>query len=416
MDSELPTANLRLMNQEFVKLDRFDGQNYTRWADKVKFMLIVLKLYYVLDPELAPIPEKPVPKDGKEVDQKTITDLEAQRLNRKEAEDLCLGHIKNSLSDRLYDLYAQVKSPKELWKALELKYKAHEDGTNKYLIAKYLDFQMVDEKSILEQVHELQVLVKKLTSLSIPLPEIFQVGVIIAKLPPSWKDFFKRMMHKSEDYSLDELLKHLRIEEETRNLEKRGKVGTSVHHLAAGSSGGSGGSGGSGQKGKSAQKWKKPWDQKSKCLRNRSNPTTRRRKDLVNAIFVEKQGIMLESVIKENPPLHPQMLLRKLLIWWLMWIWGLVSADKFDRNGFKLVIKDLKVMFSRGSVYVGRAVNRGGMYHLELDEDFGEESSVNGGVSVIDISSDSDDEIESVGSVGSFGSASTRASRVSGKM
>ncbi|KAJ0437059.1 putative RNA-directed DNA polymerase [Helianthus annuus] len=169
-------------------------------------------------------------------------DLARQRLIRKEAEDLCLGHIKNSLSDRLYDLYAPIKSARELWKALEDKYKAHEEGTNKYLIAKYLDFQMVDDKSILEQVHELQVLVNKLTALSIPLPEIFQVGVIIAKLPPGWKDFSKRMMHKSEDYSLDELLKHLRIEEETRNRDKRGKVGSSVNHVA----------GGSGQKGKGA--------------------------------------------------------------------------------------------------------------------------------------------------------------------
>ncbi|KAJ0737787.1 putative transcription factor interactor and regulator CCHC(Zn) family [Helianthus annuus] len=164
MDSELPTANLRFMNQEFVKLDRFDGQNYTRWADKL-------------------------PNE----------DLARQRLIRKEAEDLCLGHIKNSLSDRLYDLYAPIKSARELWKALEDKYKAHEE-------------------------------------------EIFQVGVIIAKLPPGWKDFSKRMMHKSEDYSLDELLKHLRIEEETRNRDKRGKVGSSVNHVA----------GGSGQKGKGA--------------------------------------------------------------------------------------------------------------------------------------------------------------------
>ncbi|XP_022040365.1 uncharacterized protein LOC110942910 [Helianthus annuus] len=236
MDYELPTANLRFMNQEFVKLDRFDGQNYTRWADKVKFMLVVLKLYYILDPNLPEIPEDPPLEAGEVPDQ----DLAKQKLVRKEAEDLCLGHIKNSLSDRLCDLYTPVKSTRELWKALEDKYKAHEEGTNKYLISKYLDFQMVDEKLILEQVHELQVLVNKLTALSIPLPEIFQVGVFIAKRPPNWKDFSKRMMHKSEDYSLDKLLKHLRIEEETRNRDKRSKVGSSVNHVA----------GGSGQKGK----------------------------------------------------------------------------------------------------------------------------------------------------------------------
>ncbi|KAI3767273.1 hypothetical protein L2E82_17365 [Cichorium intybus] len=220
MDTELPSMNLNMMNQEFVKLDRFDGQNYSRWADKVKFLLAVLKLGYLLDPELPPIPANPVPEAGKQPDLKAISDLEKQRALRRESEQLCLGHIKNSLSDRLYDLYAPITDPRELWKALELKYKAHEEGTNKYLVSKYLEYQMVDDRSIMEQVHELQVLVNKLTTLSIALPELFQVGAIIAKLPPSWRDFSKRMMHKSEDYSLDDLLKHLRIEEETRNRDK----------------------------------------------------------------------------------------------------------------------------------------------------------------------------------------------------
>ena len=178
------TASLHFMNQEFAKLDQFDGQNYTRWAEKVKFMLHVLKLSFVLDPKLAPIPENPIPKEGEFVDPAVIAELEKQRILRRESEELCVGHIKNSLSDRLYDLYSPVKDPKELWNALELKYKAHEEGTNKYLVSKYLEFQMVDDKSIMEQVHELQVMVNKLNALSISILELFQVGAIIAKLPP----------------------------------------------------------------------------------------------------------------------------------------------------------------------------------------------------------------------------------------
>ncbi|KAJ9551062.1 hypothetical protein OSB04_015107 [Centaurea solstitialis] len=93
---------------------------------------------------------------------------------------------------------------------------------------------MVDDKPILEQVHELQVLVNKMNSLSISIPEIFQVGAIIDKLPPSWKDFSKRMMHKSEDYSLDDILKHLRIEEEARNRDKKSKNPMNVNSVQAG--------------------------------------------------------------------------------------------------------------------------------------------------------------------------------------
>ncbi|KAL7595055.1 hypothetical protein Lser_V15G28998 [Lactuca serriola] len=121
------TASLHFMNQEFAKLDQFDGQNYTRWAEKVKFMLHVLKLSFVLDPKLTLIPENPIPKEGESVDPAVIAELEKQRILRRESEELCVGHIKNSLSDRLYDLYSPVKDPKELWNALELKYKAHEE-------------------------------------------------------------------------------------------------------------------------------------------------------------------------------------------------------------------------------------------------------------------------------------------------
>uniref|UniRef100_F6GYN1 CCHC-type domain-containing protein n=2 Tax=Vitis vinifera TaxID=29760 RepID=F6GYN1_VITVI len=50
--------------------------------------------------------------------------------------------------------------------------------------------------------------------------EAFQVGAIVAKLPSSWKGYRKRILHKSEDYSLEEIQKHLRIEEELRSRDK----------------------------------------------------------------------------------------------------------------------------------------------------------------------------------------------------
>ena len=43
------------MNQEFVKLDRFDGTNFNRWKDKMMFLLSVLNLAYVIDPKTTPI-------------------------------------------------------------------------------------------------------------------------------------------------------------------------------------------------------------------------------------------------------------------------------------------------------------------------------------------------------------------------
>ena len=61
---------------------------------------------------------------------------------------------------------------------------------------------MADNKPILEQVHEFQVIVNKLSALSIFIPELILVGAIITKMPPSWKDFSNIVVLKSKDYLL----------------------------------------------------------------------------------------------------------------------------------------------------------------------------------------------------------------------
>ena len=167
---------IKIMNQDFVRLDRFDGTNFTRWRDKLKFMLTALKIFYVLDSSLTPIP--PSEDDDSE-------ELKAQRKKREEDEIMCRGHILNTLSDRLYDLYTVEPSARKIWNALEFKYKAEEEGTKKFLVSKYFEFKFNDDKPILAQVHELQVIVNQLRVAGIELPVPFQVGAIITKLPTS---------------------------------------------------------------------------------------------------------------------------------------------------------------------------------------------------------------------------------------
>uniref|UniRef100_A0A2N9JAE7 CCHC-type domain-containing protein n=1 Tax=Fagus sylvatica TaxID=28930 RepID=A0A2N9JAE7_FAGSY len=179
----------KMMNQDFVKLDKFDGSNFIRWQDKMKFLLTALKIFYVLDPNLQPISD-PTPQDTEQ--------LKQQRIKREEDELVCRGHILNTLSDRLYDLFTTMTSPKEIWKALETKYKTEKQE---------------------DQVHELQILVHKLNDISIKIPELFQVGAIIAKLPPSWNNYRKKLLHMAEELTLEQIGTHLRIEEESRIRE-----------------------------------------------------------------------------------------------------------------------------------------------------------------------------------------------------
>ena len=92
-----------------------------------------------------------------------------------------------------------MSSPNKIWKALETKYKMEKQGTDKFIIHKYFDFKMLDNVFVLDQMYELQILVHKLNDLSIKILELFQVGAIIAKLPPSWNNYRKKLLHIAEE-------------------------------------------------------------------------------------------------------------------------------------------------------------------------------------------------------------------------
>nr|XP_027075858.1 uncharacterized protein LOC113699697 [Coffea arabica] len=211
---------IKVMNQDFVKLDRLDGTrtNFSRWKDKMIFFSTVMKVACVLNSDLSEI-IPPIDNDSE--------DLKKQKEKHEEDEVVCRGYILNTLSDSLYDLFATVKSPKEIWTTFEHQHVNQKQGSDKFLIKKYFDFKFINNSPLLDQIHNLQVIVSKLKDLNVEILEAFQVGAIIVKLPPSWNDYQKKLLHTSEILTLDGVLKHLNIEEDARNLQKKDVNGES---------------------------------------------------------------------------------------------------------------------------------------------------------------------------------------------
>lgn len=98
MTIETSVSSIKVINQDLVKLDCFDGTNFTRGQDNMIFFLTTLKIFYVLDPELALILE---------LQDDAFMELKAEHKKRKEDERMCRSHILNTLSDRLYNFYTQ---------------------------------------------------------------------------------------------------------------------------------------------------------------------------------------------------------------------------------------------------------------------------------------------------------------------
>ncbi|XP_070009811.1 uncharacterized protein [Nicotiana sylvestris] len=125
------------------------------------------------------------------------------------------------LEDGLYNVCSVIKPSRELWSALEKKYKTEDAGLKKFVAAKFLDFKMVDGKSFITQVQELQVIVHDLLTEGMFINEAFQVAAFIEKLPPLWKDFKNYLKHKHKEMKLEDLIVRLRIEEDNRAAEKK---------------------------------------------------------------------------------------------------------------------------------------------------------------------------------------------------
>jgi hypothetical protein len=80
-----------------------------------------------------------------------------------------------------------------MWDAIEAQYGFSGAGSELYVMEQFLDYRMVEDRSVGEQAHEIHTLAKYLRSCSkespCVLPNKFVARDIISKLPPSWKDF-----------------------------------------------------------------------------------------------------------------------------------------------------------------------------------------------------------------------------------
>nr|CAH65871.1 OSIGBa0103I21.4 [Oryza sativa] len=141
-----------------------------------------------------------------------------------EASDcLFCGALISVLADNIVDVYMHMPSGKNMWDALEAKFGVSDAGSELYVMEQFYDYKMVDDRSVVEQAHEIQMLAKELENNNYELPDKFVAGGIIAKLPHSWSDFATSLKHKRQEFSVTDLIGSLGVEEKARAKDNRGK-------------------------------------------------------------------------------------------------------------------------------------------------------------------------------------------------
>nr|ABB46939.2 retrotransposon protein, putative, Ty1-copia subclass, expressed [Oryza sativa Japonica Group] len=118
------------------------------------------------------------------------------------ADCLFRGALISVLADSIVDVYMHMPSRKDMWDALQAKFRVSDAGSELYVMEQFYDYNMVDDRSVVEQ---------------------FVAGGIIAKLPPSWSDFATSLKHKRQEFSVTDLIGSLGVEEKARAKDNRGK-------------------------------------------------------------------------------------------------------------------------------------------------------------------------------------------------
>ena len=147
----------RLVMGQVEKPEKFNGHDFKRWQQKMQFYLTTLNLIRFLSEER--------PKLGENPDLHQVAALDAW----SQGDFLCKNYILNGLENALYNVYCSKATAKELWESLEKKYKTEDAGTKKFIVGKFLEFNMVDSKSIISQVNEHQMILHQLASEGIVL-------------------------------------------------------------------------------------------------------------------------------------------------------------------------------------------------------------------------------------------------------
>ncbi|PHT72391.1 hypothetical protein T459_23176 [Capsicum annuum] len=123
------------------KPKKFVGIDFKRWQQKIFFYLTALCLQRFTSEDAPEVPEETSDKGS-------FVIVEAW----KHSNFLCRNYILSGLQDDLYNFYSGTKTSKKLWRALERKYKIENAGIKKFLVAWFLDFKMIDSKSVVSQV------------------------------------------------------------------------------------------------------------------------------------------------------------------------------------------------------------------------------------------------------------------------
>ncbi|KAK4391846.1 Retrovirus-related Pol polyprotein from transposon TNT 1-94 [Sesamum angolense] len=156
--SEMAISMTRTL-PDLSKMEPLDGTNFKRWSQKLLIFFEQLEVDYVLFTDPPEITTQTMDTSTAIVTtSQTDSSRREDELKAKYEKDnkTVRGHLLNYMTNTLFDLFVNHKSARTIWNTLESRYGSDDAWRKKYVVGKWLQFQIVDGKSIMDQVHEFQ--------------------------------------------------------------------------------------------------------------------------------------------------------------------------------------------------------------------------------------------------------------------
>jgi hypothetical protein len=159
---------IRIMasSSDVIKPEAFDGASFKRWQIKTRMWLTDLKLFWVVT---SAVPQAA----SDDSDDAAKAAALAEKAKWDEANEACLSRLLNVLSNRLFDVYSGFTSAKGLWTELENEFSEVDNGNESFTTENYLNYKMAEGRFVMEQLQEIQLLVRDLVQYGCVLPDSF---------------------------------------------------------------------------------------------------------------------------------------------------------------------------------------------------------------------------------------------------
>jgi hypothetical protein len=159
---------IRIMasSSDVIKPEAFDGASFKHWQIKTRKWLTNLKLFWVVT---SAVPQA-ASDDSDDVAKAAAL---AEKAKWDEANEACLSRLLNILSNHLFDVYSGFTSTKGLWTELENEFSEVDNGNESFTTENYINYKMAGGRSVMEQLQEIQLLVRDLVQYSCVLPDSF---------------------------------------------------------------------------------------------------------------------------------------------------------------------------------------------------------------------------------------------------